>query len=199
MSVYPESIENLINKLMMLPGIGRKNAQKMALNIIELKKEESLELSFAINDATEKIKRCKKCHNLSEQDLCHICKNVKRDPLIIIVVDSVRDLIAIERTREFRGLYHVLHGVLSPLNGIGPKDLTIDSLLNRVKKENIKEVILATSPTLEGETTAIYISKLLKSDDLKITRIAHGVPIGGDIEFSDEVTLLKAIEGRKEI
>ncbi|NLY72565.1 MAG: recombination protein RecR [Tissierellia bacterium] len=194
---YPKSLERLIEELAKLPGVGRKTATKMAFNLIDMRKEEAVEIARAIVDMKNKLGLCKRCHHLSEEALCSICQSDKRDTSLICVVDTPRDLLAIERAREYRGLYHVLHGRISPLEGVRPKDLFIEDLLERLENEKIEEIILANSPTLEGESTAIYLSKLLDGKVDKITRIAHGVPIGGDLEFADEVTLLKAMEGRK--
>ncbi|NLY35995.1 MAG: recombination protein RecR [Tissierellia bacterium] len=194
---YPKSLTKLIEEFARLPGVGKKSASKMAFSLIDMRKEEAMELAKAIVEMKNKLGLCKRCHHLSEEALCSICQNEKRDGSIICVVDTPRDLLAIERAREYRGLYHVLHGRISPLEGVRPKDLFIDDLVKRLENEQIKEVILANSPTLEGESTAIYLSKLLEGKVAVITRIAHGVPIGGDLEFADEVTLLKAMEGRK--
>lgn len=194
---YPKSLTKLIEEFARLPGVGKKSASKMAFSLIDMRKDEAMELAKAIVEMKNKLGLCKRCHHLSEEALCTICQNQRRDGSIICVVDTPRDLLAIERAREYRGLYHVLHGRISPLEGVRPKDLFIDDLLKRLEKEGVKEVILANSPTLEGESTAIYLSKLLEGKVGLITRIAHGVPIGGDLEFADEVTLLKAMEGRK--
>lgn len=194
---YPKSLTRLIEEFARLPGVGKKSASKMAFSLIDMRKDEAMELAKAIVEMKNKLGLCKRCHHLSEEALCTICQNQRRDGSIICVVDTPRDLLAIERAREYRGLYHVLHGRISPLEGVRPKDLFIDDLLKRLEKEDVKEVILANSPTLEGESTAIYLSKLLEGRVGVITRIAHGVPIGGDLEFADEVTLLKAMEGRK--
>lgn len=194
---YPKSLTKLIEEFARLPGVGKKSASKMAFSLIDMRKDEAMELAKAIVEMKNKLGLCKRCHHLSEEALCTICQNQKRDGSIICVVDTPRDLLAIERSREYRGLYHVLHGRISPLEGVRPKDLFIDDLLKRLENEPVKEVILANSPTLEGESTAIYLSKLLEGKVELITRIAHGVPIGGDLEFADEVTLLKAMEGRK--
>lgn len=194
---YPKSLTKLIEEFARLPGVGKKSASKMAFSLIDMRKEEAVELAKAIVEMKNKLGLCKKCHHLSEEALCSICQSARRDQSIICVVDTPRDLLAIERSREYRGLYHVLHGRISPLEGVRPRDLFIDDLLVRLEKEEVKEVILANSPTLEGESTAIYLSKLLEGKVETISRIAHGVPIGGDLEFADEVTLLKAMEGRK--
>lgn len=194
---YPKSLTKLIEEFARLPGVGKKSASKMAFSLIDMRKEEAVELAKAIVEMKNKLGLCKKCHHLSEESLCGICQSARRDQSIICVVDTPRDLLAIERSREYRGLYHVLHGRISPLEGVRPRDLFIDDLLVRLEKEEVKEIILANSPTLEGESTAIYLSKLLEGKVETISRIAHGVPIGGDLEFADEVTLLKAMEGRK--
>lgn len=194
---YPKSLTKLIEEFARLPGVGKKSASKMAFSLIDMRKEEAVELAKAIVEMKNKLGLCKKCHHLSEEALCSICQSARRDQSIICVVDTPRDLLAIERSREYRGLYHVLHGRISPLEGVRPRDLFIDDLLVRLEKEEVKEIILANSPTLEGESTAIYLSKLLEGKVETISRIAHGVPIGGDLEFADEVTLLKAMEGRK--
>lgn len=194
---YPKSLTRLIEELARLPGVGRKTAIKMAFSLIDMSKGEATELARAIVDMKNKLGLCERCHHLSEEPLCTICQNPRRDPSTICVVDTPRDLLAIERAREYRGLYHVLHGRISPLEGVRPRDLFIEDLLERLEKEEVEEVILANAPTLEGESTAIYLSKLLEGKVAKISRIAHGVPIGGDLEFADEVTLLKAMEGRK--
>ncbi len=197
MSIYPEKLQNLINSLSKLPGIGNKSAQRIALNIVDMECSDAKHISDAIVDVKENISYCINCFNLTDEDICKICSDAKRDENVICVIDTVRDLIAIERTREYKGCYHVLHGVISPLNGISPSDIKIKELIKRVEDGDVKEVILANSPTLEGESTAIYISNMLKSKLNNVTRIAHGVPIGGDLEFADEITLLKSIEGRK--
>lgn len=167
--------------------------------MIDMRKEEAMEIAKAIVEMKNKLGLCKRCHHLSEHALCNICQSDRRDTSLLCVVDTPRDLLAIERTREYKGLYHVLHGRISPLEGIRPKDLFIEDLVERLEAEPIEEVILANSPTLEGESTAIYLSKLLEGKVPRITRIAHGVPIGGDLEFADEMTLFKAIEGRKSL
>lgn len=196
MDYYPESLIQLINEIAKLPGIGFKSAIKIAYNLIEMNESEVVKLARSMVDMKKKIHYCKQCHHLTEDDLCSICSNDKRDKSIICVVDTPRDLIAIEKTREYQGLYHVLHGRISPLDGVRPQDLTIASLQKRLEAGGIEEMILANSPTLEGESTAVYLSKTMQGKVPKITRIAHGVPIGGDLEFADEITLLKAMEGR---
>ena len=196
MDYYPESVIDLINEIAKLPGIGYKSAIKITYNLIEMNESEVTKLARAMVEMKKKVHYCKQCHHLTEEDLCSICSDKKRDQSIICVVDTPRDLIAIEKTREYHGLYHVLHGRISPLDGVRPQDLTIASLEKRLETGQVQELILANSPTLEGESTAVYLSKTMHGKVAKITRIAHGVPIGGDLEFADEITLLKAMEGR---
>lgn len=196
MDYYPESVTALITEIAKLPGIGYKSAVKMAYNLIDMTDNEVTRLARSMVEMKKKVRLCKQCHHLTEEELCSICRNEKRDRSVICVVDTPRDLIAIEKTREFHGLYHVLHGRISPLDGIRPQDLTIASLQQRLETGEVKEMILANSPTLEGESTAVYLAKTMHGKVPKITRIAHGVPIGGDLEFADEITLLKAMEGR---
>lgn len=193
---FPDTINQLIEHFAKLPGIGRKTAQRLALHVINMPEEDVREMAQALVYAKENTHYCTRCFNLSDQPLCMVCRNEKRDASTICVVDTPRDLLAIERTREYRGLYHVLHGSISPLDGIGPDDIKIRELISRLSDEKVEEIILANSPTIEGEATAIYLSKLLSPFDLVVTRIAHGVPIGGDLEFADEVTLIKALESR---
>jgi len=199
MNQYIEPIARLINELSKLPGIGSKTAQRLAFYIINMPKEQVDSLACAIGEVKDKIKYCSICGNITDQDPCGICKSPNRDPSIICVVENVRDIIAMERTREFNGFYHVLNGVISPMDGIGPDDIRIKELLSRVSDGRVKEVIMATNSDIEGEATAIYISKLLKPLGIKTTRIAHGIPVGGDLEYADEVTLSKALEGRREM
>lgn len=192
-------LSNLIEQFERLPGIGKKTAQRLAYFVLQLPKNEAEEFSDAILQAHEKIKYCKLCKNLTDQDLCSVCRNKSRDKSIICVVEDPRDVMALERTGEFSASYHVLHGAISPLNGIGPDQLYIKELLKRISTEPIKEVIMATNPTVEGEATAMYISKLLKPLGVKVTRLAYGIPVGGDLEYADEVTLSRALMGRSEI
>ena len=194
---YPEPIEKLVERLMYFSGVGKKTALKMALELVDMSKEKAQDISNAILELKESIKLCNNCYHLARDDLCEVCKDSKRDHSQICVVDSPRDVFAIERTNSYRGVYHVLHGVISPLDGVGVNDLTIAELLKRVEQQNVKEIILANSPTLEGESTAIYLSRVLKNKVENITRIAHGIPIGGELEFADEITLLKALESRR--
>ena len=199
MSIYSPSIEKLIESFEKLPSIGHKTATRLAFHMLDLGEQEVQEFIFSIQNARKNLKYCSKCFNISDTDPCPICANPKRDENIICVVEDVRDIIAMERTHEYKGVYHVLHGSISPMNGIGPEDIKIKELLNRISESKVKEVILATNPRVEGEATAIYLSKLIKPFGIKVTRIAHGIPVGGDLEYTDEITLMKALEGRREI
>lgn len=192
-------LSRLIEQFERLPGIGHKTAQRLAYYVLNLSKEEAEAFSNAILEAHEKIHYCKVCCNLTDQELCPICRNECRDRSIICVVEDPRDVFALERTNEFKALYHVLHGAISPLGGVGPDQLCIKELLARVNNPEVKEVIMATNPTVEGEATAMYISRLLKPLGVKVTRLAYGIPVGGDLEYADEVTLSRAMEGRSEI
>lgn len=192
-------LDKLIEHFEKLPGIGKKSAIRLAYYILNRPIEEIRSFSNAMIEAKEKIKYCKICCNLTDEDICPLCKDEKRDKSTICVVENPKDMIALEKTHEFNSSYHILHGVLSPLNGIGPDDIKIKELLSRINKEGIKEVIMATNPTVEGEATAMYISKLLKPLGIKVTRLAYGIPVGGDLEYVDEITLLRALEGRSEI
>ena len=196
---YSPSIERLIESFEKLPSIGHKTAQRLAFYMLDQSKEEIKEFTDSIINAKNNLKFCSKCFNISDTDPCNICSNPKRDESVICVVEDVKDVIAMERTHEFSGLYHVLHGSISPMNGIGPEDIKIKELLARLMDGTVKEIILATNPRVEGEATSIYISKLVKPLGIKVTRIARGIPIGGDLEYTDEVTLAKALEGRSEI
>ena len=199
MSYYSPSIEKLIESFERLPSIGHKTAVRLAFHMLDLSKEEIYEFINSIINAKEKLKYCSNCYNISDTDPCPICSSPKRDNSVICVVEDVRDVMAMERTHEFKGVYHVLHGTISPMNGIGPDDIKIKELLNRIANNDIKEIIIATNPRVEGEATAIYISKIIKPLGIKVTRIAHGIPVGGDLEYTDEVTLSKALEGRREL
>ena len=193
MSYYSPSIEKLIESFERLPSIGHKTAVRLAFHMLDLSKEETDEFINSIINAKEKLKYCSNCYNISDTDPCPICSSPKRDNSVICVVEDVRDVMAMERTHEFKGVYHVLHGTISPMNGIGPEDIKIKELLNRIANNDIKEIIIATNPRVEGEATAIYISKIIKPLGIKVTRIAHGIPVGGDLEYTDEVTLSKAL------
>ena len=199
MSSYSPSIEKLIESFERLPSIGHKTAIRLAFYILNSTQEETNEFVSSIVNAKKNLKYCSKCYNISDTDPCNICGNPKRDQSIICVVEDVRDIIAMEKTHEFKGVYHVLHGSISPMNGIGPDDIKIKELLSRLMDGQVKEVILATNPRVEGEATAMYLSKLIKPLGVKVTRIAHGIPVGGDLEYTDEITLTKALEGRREI
>ena len=199
MSYYSPSIEKLIESFERLPSIGHKTAVRLAFHMLDLSKEETDEFINSIINAKEKLKYCSNCYNISDTDPCPICSSPKRDNSVICVVEDIRDVMAMERTHEFKGVYHVLHGTISPMNGIGPEDIKIKELLNRIANNDIKEIIIATNPRVEGEATAIYLSKIIKPLGIKVTRIAHGIPVGGDLEYTDEVTLSKALEGRREL
>ncbi|MDQ2086548.1 recombination mediator RecR [Herbivorax sp. ANBcel31] len=199
MSFYAAPIARLIEEFEKLPGIGHKTAQRLAFYVLNVPKEKAEKLSNAIIDAKTKIKYCTICGNLTDLESCTVCNSKNRDDSLICVVEDPRDVVAMERIKEFKGRYHVLHGAISPMDGIGPEDIKIKELLERIKNGSVKEVIIATNPNIEGEATAMYISKLLKPLGIKITRIAHGIPVGGDLEYADEVTLSKALEGRREI
>lgn len=196
---FSASIEKLIEEFEKLPSIGHKTAVRLAFHILNSSEENAIEFANTIVDARKNLKYCSVCSNITDIDPCPICANAKRNKEVICVVEDVRDIIPIERTHEYSGVYHVLHGVISPVNGIGPNDIKIKELLTRIGNEDIKELILATNPNVEGEATAMYISKLVKPFNIKTTRIAHGIPIGGDLEYTDEVTLAKAMENRREI
>ncbi|NLW23145.1 MAG: recombination protein RecR [Tissierellia bacterium] len=199
MDYYALPIANLIEQFSKLPGIGKKTAQRLAFYILEMEPLEAEKLAAAITNAKEKVHLCSKCCNLTDKELCNICSDDRRDESIICVVEGAKDIIAMERTREYKGLYHVLHGVISPMANIGPDEIKIKELLNRIQDDGVKEVILATNPTVEGEATALYIAKLLKPFGVKTTRIAHGIPVGGDLDYLDEITLSKALENRREL
>ncbi len=199
MSYYSPSIEKLVEAFEKLPSIGHKTAVRLAFHILESSSEETDEFVQAILNAKKNLRYCSKCYNISDTDPCTICANPKRDESVICVVEDVKDIIAMEKTHEFKGVYHVLHGSISPMNGIGPDDIKLKELLQRLDPQIVKEIILATNPRVEGEATAMYISKLVKPLGIKVTRIAHGIPVGGDLEYTDEITLTKALEGRREL
>lgn len=194
--MYSKSVVKLINQFERLPGIGHKTAVRLAFFVLESDKKVAEEMSEAILEAKEKVKFCSNCFNITETDPCEICLDKSRDASTICVVENVKDVVAMERTREYRGLYHVLHGAISPMNNISAGDIKIKELLERLKDDRVKEIILATNPTIEGEATAMYISRLIKPLGINVTRIAHGIPVGGDLEYTDEITLIKAMEGR---
>jgi recombination protein RecR len=199
MKDFAEPLGRLIDELKRLPGIGQKSAQRIAFHLERSPREDVERLGRALLDVKDKIKLCSVCNNLTEVDPCEYCADSRREPEVICVVETPYNVIAVEKTREFHGQYHVLHGALSPLQGIGPDQLRLKNLLERLKTGKVKEIIIATSPTVEGEATAVYISKLIKPLGIKVTRIAMGIPVGSEIEFADEVTMLKAIEGRREM
>ncbi len=199
MSIYSPSIEKLIESFEKLPSIGHKTATRLAFYILNCSEEETNEFVSSIVNAKKNLKYCSKCFNISDTDPCIICGNPKRDSSVICVVEDVKDIIAMERTHEYKGVYHVLHGSISPMNGIGPDDIKIKELLARLQEGTTKEIILATNPRVEGEATAMYLSKLIKPLGIKVTRIARGIPIGGDLEYIDEITLTQALEGRREL
>ena len=192
-------LENLIDKFESLPSIGRKSAQRIAFHILNMDIEQVRDFTKTMLDAKEQINYCSVCQTLTDSERCSICANPNRDPKVICVVESAQDVMAFERTKEYNGTYHVLHGLISPIDGITPDQLKIKELLFRITNEDVQEVIMATNPTVEGEATAMYISKLLKPFEIKVTRLAYGIPVGGSLEYADEVTLMRALEGRSEI
>jgi recombination protein RecR len=197
MVYLPQPLTLLIDELARLPGVGRKTAQRLAFHLVNDKEERATSLAEAILNARRKIIYCSTCFNMTDVDPCPICTSPRRDQKILCVVESPKDVIAFERTKEFHGLYHVLHGAISPMDGIGPEDIKLRELIIRLQKQDVEEIILATNPTIEGEATAMYISKLMKGTGIIVTRLAYGIPVGGDLEFADEVTLTKALEGRR--
>ena len=199
MKQYPKPLAKLINELSKLPGIGNKSAQRLAFHILALEDREAEQLAEAITYAKREMKYCSVCGNLTDEDPCAICSDPARRGDEICVVENPRDVMAMERIKEFNGLYHVLHGVISPMEGIGPEDINLKSLIQRLQVNDVKELIIATNPNIEGEATAMYIARLIKPAGIKVTRIAHGIPVGGDLEYADEVTLLKSLEGRREL
>ena len=197
--MLPEPLANLVEQLQKLPGIGAKGAQRLAFHILKNPREEAERLCEAVRDVKERVTYCSTCNNITEQDPCAFCTSASRDQRIICVVEEPQNVSVIEKTREFRGVYHVLMGVLSPLHGIGPDDLKIKGLLARVGNGSVEEIILATNPTVEGEATALYLARLLKPLGVRVTRIAMGIPVGSDLEYTDEVTMSRAMEGRREV
>ena len=200
MRQYPKPLNKLINELSKLPGIGGKTAQRLAFHILALEESEATSLANSIVNAKRSLHYCSVCGNLTDTDPCEICSDESRDRTKVCVVETPQDVIAMERIREFKGMYHVLHGAISPVEGIGPNEINLKSLITRLQQhDEIDEIIVATNPNIEGEATAMYIARLLKPSGIKVTRIAHGIRVGGDLEYADEVTLLKAMEGRREI
>ena len=199
MSFFPASLENLVDKFASLPGIGRKSAQRLAFHVLSLPDDEAQSFADAIVSAKKSVHCCKVCQNLTEGEICQICASDTRDKRTVCVVSEPRDVLSIERGREYNGTYHVLHGVLSPMSHVGPDDIRIKELLVRVAENDIQEVIMATNPDTEGEATAMYLSRLLKPFNVKVTRLAYGIPVGSNLEFADDATLNRAIEGRTEV
>jgi recombination protein RecR len=196
--VFSPSVDNLVAQLTKLPGIGQRTAQRLAFHLLSRPKDEALALAEAIEDVKERVRFCSDCGNLTEEDLCEICRDARRDNSLICVVEQPADLVSLERTHEFRGLYHVLGGALSPLDGVEPEHLRIDELLKRVERNGVSEVVLATNPNMTGEATAAYLADRLRGR-VKVTRLASGLPVGGDLEYADEVTLGRALSGRREM
>ncbi|WP_099364855.1 recombination mediator RecR [Fredinandcohnia onubensis] len=196
---YPEPISKLIDSFMKLPGIGPKTAVRLAFFVLSMKEDIVLDFAKALVNAKRNLTYCSNCGHITDRDPCYICEDERRDKTVICVLQDPKDVIAMEKMKEYNGLYHVLHGAISPMDGIGPEDIKIPELLKRLQDDTVQEIILATNPNIEGEATAMYISRLLKPTGIKITRIAHGLPVGGDLEYADEVTLSKALEGRREL
>jgi recombination protein RecR len=197
--LYTPPIANLVEELSKLPGVGAKTAQRLAFHLLKVPPEEARALAEAIVEAREKVTFCRRCFNFAQGELCEYCQDSRRDPSVVCVVERPQDIVAVERTGEFRGGYHVLGGAISPIDGIGPEELKVKELLERIRSEGIKEVIVATNPRVEGEATAIYLANLLKPLGLKVTRIASGLPVGGDLEYADEITLGRALKGRLDL
>ena len=199
MSFFPPTLETLIDAFASLPGIGKKSAQRLAFHVLSLPEGEAESFAQAILDAREHVHTCPVCQNLTDSELCPICRSERRDKSVICVVAEPRDVLSVERSREYQGVYHVLHGVLSPMSHVGPDDIRISELVQRVSAGGVQEVIMATNPDTEGDTTAMYISRLLKPFGVKVTRLAYGIPVGSNLEFADDATLLRALEGRREM
>ena len=197
--MYAAPVQQLIDELGRLPGVGPKSAQRIAYYLLKLGKDDALRLAHAITEAKDRISFCTRCFNIAEGDLCALCLDERRDATVVCVVEEPRDIVAVEKTQEFRGRYHVLQGAINPIEGIGPEQLRVKELLARVDAEGILEVILCTNPNIEGEATAMYLARLIKPLGLKVTRIASGLPVGGDLEYADELTLGRALEGRREV
>tara|TARA_Y100001970_G_scaffold170240_1_gene208041 strand:- start:1154 stop:1762 length:609 start_codon:yes stop_codon:yes gene_type:complete len=198
-SIYTPAVQTLIDELGKLPGVGPKSAQRIAFHLVKLNEEDAIRLSTAISEAKEKVRFCEKCFNMSDEPICEICSDSRRDPSLVCVVEEPRDIVAVERTQEYKGFYHVLQGAINPIDGIGPEQLRVKELLARLQENPISEVILCTNPNIEGEATAMYLARLLEPLGLSITRIASGLPVGGDLEYADELTLGRALEGRREV
>src|SRR5699024_1210718 len=196
---YPEPISKLIDSFTKLPGIGPKTAVRLAFFVLEMEDDDVVEFAKALVSAKRELSHCSVCGHITDSDVCSICKDPHRNGSILCIVEDPRDVIAMEKMREFNGKYHVLHGSISPMDGIGPEDINVPSLIQRLKDNDVTEIILATNPNIEGEATAMYISRLVKPSGIKATRIAHGLPVGGDLEYADEVTLAKSLEGRREL
>ena len=199
MSIYTPAVQTLIDELGKLPGVGPKSAQRIAFHLVKLSEEDAIRLSTAIREAKEKVRFCEKCFNMSDEPICEICSDSRRDPSLVCVVEEPRDIVAVERTQEYKGFYHVLQGAINPIDGIGPEQLRVKELLTRLQENPISEVILCTNPNIEGEATAMYLARLLEPLGLSITRIASGLPVGGDLEYADELTLGRALEGRRAV
>ena len=199
MAVYAQAVQELIDELGRLPGVGPKSAQRIAFHLLKVEKVDALRLARAITEAKDRVSFCELCFNIAEGDRCDLCADERRDPTVLCVVEEPRDIVAVEKTQEFNGRYHVLQGAISPIEGVGPEQLRVRELLARIEREGVAEVILCTNPNLEGEATAMYLSRLLKDLQVKVTRIASGLPVGGDLEYADELTLGRALEGRREV
>ena len=199
MSIYTPALQKLIDELGKLPGVGPKSAQRIAFHLIKIPEQDALSLSDAIQQAKQKVRFCETCFNMSDQAICEICSDSQRDSSLVCVVEEPRDIVALERTREYKGLYHVLQGAINPIDGIGPEQLKIRELLERLKGNTVVEVILCTNPNIEGEATAMYLAKLIEPLGIQVSRIASGLPVGGDLEYADELTLGRALEGRRNI
>jgi recombination protein RecR len=197
--LFPRSLSALIGELEKLPGIGPKSAQRLAFHLLRLPQDQALMLADSIRAARQSLRFCSRCYSVSDEDLCPLCADPRRDAALVAVVAEVRDVVAMERTNEFRGLYHVLGGLISPVDGIGSKDLKVDELVARVKKDGIQEAIIATNPTLEGDTTGMYLARLLKPMGVKVTRLAYGMPVGGDLDYADQATLVSALQWRRDL
>jgi recombination protein RecR len=199
MGLYSPPVQTLVDELGRLPGIGPKSAQRIAFHLLKVPKDDALRLARAIGEVKERVGFCRRCFNIAESEECELCTDGRRDPTVLCVVEEPRDIVAVERTQEFRGRYHVLQGAINPMEGVGPDQLRVKELLGRIDGEGVTEVILCTNPNIEGEATAMYLGRLLKPLGIKVTRIASGLPVGGDLEYADELTLGRALEGRREV